>query len=1408
LTVLFTDESTDGTSTITTWLWNFGDGNTSNQPSPTHTYVDPGTYTVSLTVTNSVGSDTDSDVIVVWEGVDTDGDGLPDSREAELGTDPNLWDTDGDSFSDGHEVFTGRDPLEPQSSVADSTVVVEAEPGLELLSIHDDVLTFRYTGAKKDLISRGTILISTATSVPVEKDGVLEEAVGFLRQAVEVVQEAGTIIVQTAEVALSTAYPNFDEHWRFELTFNTNDPQLPGAPLLNNLTLYQQGGLTISITQGQIVFAPTIELRTLIQDGNVEEVMSRLEGSLFINLDLEVSVEAGYQLSTGDIPLVTIPIPIASLPLVVELSLAAALDVVVEGSATLTAGFDSTTNITIGGRYVCTKSGDFFDLSSLDIGQNCHEPTLTFEAGLGVTLSLKPKVDLSLYGQAGAYLQAKPYVDFHATYPCPPVPDLGVGIDGEVGLYVDFFGLIGLNPKIEVPGPYYTIWTGDCGPELPTADFGVAPRSGELPLSVDFTDLSEPGTSAISSWSWNFGDGGTSSQQHPSHTYNTAGTYTVSLRVTTAVGYDEETKTNYITVKQGPTADFSGTPRSGEAPLSVQFTDLSTAGSWPITSWSWDFGDGGTSTQRNPSHTYNSTGAYTVSLSVVTSVGSDTETKTDYIRGGPGADFSGTPRNGQAPLSVQFTDLSELGTSSITSWSWNFGDGGTSTQRNPSHTYNTAGTYTVSLNITTAVGPDTETKTNYITVEGGPTAHFSGTPRYGQTPLTVQFTDLSEPGTSPITSWSWNFGDGGASSQLDPIHTYNTAGIYTVSLRVTTSVDSDTETKPNYIDAKEPAGLHSGFVTPEDGYPSTKFTYYVTFQNPEGIGPTGHIVSLWLDEGSEPIDMARVVPGSEDWVNGVQYKRHLQGLAVGPHSFHFSCAVGGVTHNVRWPPTGEQEGPPVDPPIVLDISIEPQETYDVGDTPYFDVTVRNPSGDLVELDYWWFWRTSDALLLYAKQMQGDNGYRDTGRFEFHDYNQQLPQGYQTYCFVAEAYGFPLATECIDLLSGDPPHEPTRIRSIDVKPQSFNPDSETVALQYDLSVPSNVVVRIYDLDSNLLRTLVGPNEPRAAGVSTETWDGRDSNGSIVPQGQYQFRIVATKDISQYGDDALHSSIELAPNGLDFPEVAQAMDLIYDPFRDLVIVVDSHNAAVKRYTASGSHDGNFTLCVSSAYPTAIVQDSDGCFYVLDNAAVIWRYDSNYTCQGQLASLGDGTNADACAIAYDGHSALYAADNRLERLFRIDLDGSIAPPVSIPANSDVTGIAVDKYGRVWTAFSNLGGGVSEKLHCHGQDLSFISEISHGIPGPWVDLHIKSGSLIYVRSTYQLRVYDIENESWLPIDKGITPDGNVENGIHADESGFTFVSADPATPDNRDHNVVRYSDRISTDAQIATVEVTMSST
>jgi len=158
-----------------------------------------------------------------------------------------------------------------------------------------------------------------------------------------------------------------------------------------------------------------------------------------------------------------------------------------------------------------------------------------------------------------------------------------------------------------------------------------------------------------------------------------------------------------------PTADFTATPTEGNAPLTVQFNDTSTGN---VTAWNWSFGDGNTSTDRNPTHTYSEAGTYTARLTVTGPGGSDTAVRAITVTSPvAGAAFTANITGGVAPLTVRFTDT--LANSS-TSWLWTFGDGNTSTDQNPIHTYTLPGNYTVTLSVNG--GEETHTKPNYIKV--------------------------------------------------------------------------------------------------------------------------------------------------------------------------------------------------------------------------------------------------------------------------------------------------------------------------------------------------------------------------------------------------------------------------------------------------------------------------------------------------------------------------------------------------------------------------------------------------------------------------------------------------------------------------------------------------------------------
>lgn len=254
----------------------------------------------------------------------------------------------------------------------------------------------------------------------------------------------------------------------------------------------------------------------------------------------------------------------------------------------------------------------------------------------------------------------------------------------------------------------------------PVVDFAVSPLAGGRPLQVAFTNLTpSPPLPLLTFWAWDFGDGGMATAKDPVHTYETPGTFTVTLTARNAHGSHVATKTNYITVAAVPLADFSVGPVFGPAPLLVSFTNQSRFGA---EAWWWYFGDGGSSLAQHPQHAYDLPGVYTVSLVASNVHGVNTVARTNLVRVSavaPVARFTQDRTYGCAPLTVNFTDQSAHAPAA---WQWNFGDGSAGAQQHPAHTYQAAGRYLVSLSASNAAGTDTLTSTQYVTVLETPAA--------------------------------------------------------------------------------------------------------------------------------------------------------------------------------------------------------------------------------------------------------------------------------------------------------------------------------------------------------------------------------------------------------------------------------------------------------------------------------------------------------------------------------------------------------------------------------------------------------------------------------------------------------------------------------------------------------------
>jgi gliding motility-associated-like protein len=297
---------------------------------------------------------------------------------------------------------------------------------------------------------------------------------------------------------------------------------------------------------------------------------------------------------------------------------------------------------------------------------------------------------------------------------------------------------------------------------------------------------------------WNFGDGTFSTEANPQKAYATAGNFTVQLVNQFGACTDAISKT--IKVLPQPTADFSSNRTySCSIPATIRFTSSSSA----AVSYSWDFGDGQTSTLPNPVHTYINYGSYDVRLIVSGSNGcTDTIVKKAHIRvEPPKVQINNMPVKGCVPFTVPFTSSVTV-EDNVTGYRWDFGDGATSTHATPSHTYSKEGSYTVKLVITTAGGcTDSIVLPNAVIASPVPKADFKANVFEVCSSNPVQFTNQSIPAGD---KWEWKISRG--STITEPNHTYNfsDSGYFDVTLIVSNNGCADTIVKKNYIHVTPP----------------------------------------------------------------------------------------------------------------------------------------------------------------------------------------------------------------------------------------------------------------------------------------------------------------------------------------------------------------------------------------------------------------------------------------------------------------------------------------------------------------------------------------------------------------------------------------------------------------------------
>ncbi len=362
----------------------------------------------------------------------------------------------------------------------------------------------------------------------------------------------------------------------------------------------------------------------------------------------------------------------------------------------------------------------------------------------------------------------------------------------------------------------------------PNANFTAsATQSCTAPLTVTFNSTSTNGNGGVLSWNWDFGNGTTSTLEHPAAvTYNTVGNYFAKLVVSESNGCSDSLTVPIIVNK--PLASFSMTNDTICPFFGYQFTNLSLG----ATSYAWDFGNGKVSNQINPVTGYSVPGTYNVKLTASANGCSD-DTTIAVVVENVVANFSRVPSYYcDFPMNVQYTDLSSP---DIISWAWTFGDTKTSNQQNPSHSFQKpdGSEYTVydpihennELIVTSAQGcKDTIVKTDTIWPIVG---RLQPDVAEGCVPLTVNFSDSSRS-KEPITAYKWRFGDGDTSIVQNPTHTYVAVGEYKVTVDVTNSAGCRDTSYEIVIRVGEPTSpnfsISPATVCPQDTVTLTNLT--------------------------------------------------------------------------------------------------------------------------------------------------------------------------------------------------------------------------------------------------------------------------------------------------------------------------------------------------------------------------------------------------------------------------------------------------------------------------------------------------------------------------------------------------------------------------------------------------------
>lgn len=357
----------------------------------------------------------------------------------------------------------------------------------------------------------------------------------------------------------------------------------------------------------------------------------------------------------------------------------------------------------------------------------------------------------------------------------------GIAITGETG------DNLNVSANSYGAGDYSVMLliNGQCETQTVTVEEAAQPQASAIfsdvcfPEEVVFTDQSTVATGDITDWYWDFGDTHNSTLPDPTNSYINAGTYGIELTVTTDSGCTS-TFTSTVTVSPKPDAQFYAEDQClGNLSTFLSLSDVDPPDN--VNYWEWDFGDNNASFGENTVNNYINDGPFDVRLIVETNNGCrDTIINTINVYPTPIPDFSFDLVCAASPTT--FTDNSSINSGTIDVYTWDFGTGNSSLP-NPTYTFDPGGQYDVELLVESDQGC-MDSLTQSVTVYPNPVADFDFTEVCLNTP--TDFTNQSTVTTGSIGQWEWAFGDMNTDQIANPQNTYSNAGVYDVTLIITT----------------------------------------------------------------------------------------------------------------------------------------------------------------------------------------------------------------------------------------------------------------------------------------------------------------------------------------------------------------------------------------------------------------------------------------------------------------------------------------------------------------------------------------------------------------------------------------------------------------------------------------------